>query len=176
MIHFGSIPEIMNLMNKEMDDYRDIGWNNIINSSSDNVSSYNSILTPGCSVDKNVYVEISYVHGKAKVGQNVLLSFIEINDNVIIPDNVVMHGLKQNNGKIVCRIFGLNDNPKEDKLFGKDISSLPFGLSGSLWNVNLYPETDTREEALRSALNIYKLCHGEKDGNLEEWKKYNKKS
>jgi fucokinase len=45
----------------------------------------------------------------------VILSFIEINDNVIVPDNVVMHGLKQNNGKIVCRKFGLNDKPKEDK-------------------------------------------------------------
>ena len=127
MIHFGSIPEIMNLMNKEMDEYRDIGWNNIINSSSDKVSSYNSILTPGCTIDENVYVEISYVHKKAKIGKNVLLSFIEIKDQAI-PDNVVMHGLKQKNGKIVCRIFGINDNPKEDKLFGKDLSSLPFGL------------------------------------------------
>ena len=51
MIHFGSIPEIMKLMNKEIDEYRDIGWNNIINSSSENnISSNNSILTPGYSV------------------------------------------------------------------------------------------------------------------------------
>ena len=175
MIHFGSIPEIMNLMNKEMDDYRDIGWNNIINSSSDNVSSYNSIITPGCIVDKNVYVEISYVHEKAKIGKNVLLSFIEIDDETI-PDDVVMHGLKQNNGKIVCRIFGINDNPKEDKLFGKDISSLPFGLSGNLWNANLYPECDSMKEAVSSALNIYKIANNDKEGNIEEWKKYNKKS
>ena len=173
MIHFGSIPEIMNLMNKEMDEYRDIGWNNIINSSSDKVSSYNSILTPGCTIDENVYVEISYVHKKAKIGKNVLLSFIEINDQVI-PDNVVMHGLKQKNGKIVCRIFGINDNPKEDKLFGKDLSSLPFGLSGNLWNAKLYPECDTMQEAVSTALNIYNISFTE--GNLEEWKKYNKKS
>ena len=173
MIHFGSIPEIMNLMNKEMDEYRDIGWNNIINSSSDKVSSYNSILTPGCTIDENVYVEISYVHKKAKIGKNVLLSFIEIKDQAI-PDNVVMHGLKQKNGKIVCRIFGINDNPKEDKLFGKDLSSLPFGLSGNLWNAKLYPECDTMQEAVSTALNIYNISFNE--GNLEEWKKYNKKS
>ena len=173
MIHFGSIPEIMNLMNKEMDEYRDIGWNNIINSSSDKVSSYNSILTPGCTIDENVYVEISYVHKKAKIGKNVLLSFIEIKDQAI-PDNVVMHGLKQKNGKIVCRIFGINDNPKEDKLFGKDLSSLPFGLSGNLWNAKLYPECDTMQEAVSTALNIYNISCNE--GNLEEWKKYNKKS
>ena len=173
MIHFGSIPEIMNLMNKEMDEYRDIGWNNIINSSSDNVSSYNSILTPGCSVDKNVYVEISYVHRRAKIGKNVLLSFIEITDETI-PDDVVLHGLKQNNGKIVCRIFGIKDNPKEEKLFGKDISSLPFGLTGNLWNAKLYPECDTMKEAVSTALNIYEIANNK--GNLEEWKKYNKKS
>ena len=175
MIHFGSIPEIMNLMNKEMDDYRDIGWNNIINSSSDNVSSYNSILTPGCIVDKNVYVEISYVHKNAKIGKNVLLSFIEITDETI-PDNVVIHGLKQNNGKIVCRIFGINDNPKEEKLFGKEISSLPFGLSGNLWSAKLYPECDNMKEAVSTALNIYKIANNDKEGNLDEWKKYNKKS
>ena len=93
MIHFGSIKEIMNLMNKEMDDYRDIGWNNIINSSSDNISSYNSVLTPGCQVGENCYVELSYIHRKAKVGKNSLLSFIEVND-VNIPDEVVLHGLK----------------------------------------------------------------------------------
>ena len=32
------------------------------------------------------------------------------------------------------------------------------------------------DEAVKSALNIYKISFGEKDGNLEEWKKYNKKS
>ena len=173
MIHFGSIPEIMNLMNKEMDEFRDIGWNNIINSSSDNVSSYNSILTPGCTIGKNTYVEISYVRKRAKIGNNVLLSFIEIDDECI-PDDVVLHGLKENNGKIVCRIFGINDNPKEEKLFGKDISSLPFGLSGNLWNAKLYPECDTMKEAVSTAINIYKIANNE--GNLEEWKKYDKKS
>ena len=174
MIHFGSIPEIMKLMNEEMDEYRDIGWNNNINSSSDNnISCYNSILTPGCTIGKNTYIEISYVHEKAKIGNNSLLSFIEIKDN-IIPDDVVIHGLKQNNGKIVCRIFGINDNPKEDKLFGKDISSLPFGLSGNLWSAKLYPECNTMNEAVLTALNIYKICNNE--GDLEEWKKYNKKS
>ena len=174
MIHFGSIPEIMKLMNKDMDEYRDIEWNNNINSSSDrNISCYNSIVTPGSSVGQNTYIEISYVHEKAKIGNNTLLSFIEIEEETI-PDDVVVHGLKQNNGKIVCRIFGINDNPKENKLFGKDISSLPFGLSGDLWNAKLYPECDTMKEAVSTALNIYKIANNE--GNLEDWKKYYKKS
>ena len=85
---------------------------------------------------------MSYIHENVKIGKNVLLSFVEIDDDITIPDNVVLHGLKQNNGKIVCRIFGINDNPKEDKLFGKEISSLPFDLSGNLWTANLYPECE----------------------------------
>ena len=173
MIHFGSIPEIMNLMNKGMDDFRDIGWNNIVNSSTDTVNSYNSILTPGCTVQENSYIEISYIHEKAKVGKNSLLSFIEIEDEVI-PDDVVIHGLKQNNGKIVCRIFGINDNPKEEKLFGKAISSLPFGIQDNLWNAKIYPECDTMKEAVENALNIFNISNSK--GDLEKWKKYTKKS
>ena len=82
----------------------------------------------------------------------MLLSFIEIDENITIPDNVILHGLKQNNGKIVCRIFGINDNPKEEKLFGKEISKLPFYLKGNLWNAVLYPECDNMKDAVLSAL------------------------
>ena len=105
----------------------------------------------------------------------MLLSFVEIDENIEIPDNVVLHGIKQNNGKIVCRIFGINDNPKEGKLFGKEISKLPFDLNGSLWNCILYPECDTIQEAVLSALNIYKISH-DLGGNLDQWKNSVKKS
>ena len=175
-IHFGSIPEIMRLMNNEIEDYKEIGWSNIVNSCSYSTSTYNSIVSHGSTIDNNVYIEFSYIHENVKIGKNVLLSFIEIDNNINIPDDVVIHGLKQLDGKIVCRIFGINDNPKEEKLFGKDISSLAFGLSGNLWNANLYPECDTMNEAVLSAINIYKIAHNEKGGNIEEWKKYNKKS
>ena len=171
MIHFCTIPEVMSLMNKDIDNYRDIGWHNIINSSSDNVSSYNSIITPGCVIGNNSYIEISYIHEKAKIGNNVYLSFVEIK-NEIIPDNVILHSLKQNNGKIVCRIFGINDNIKENKIFGKEISSLPFDINNDLWNSKLFPECDSMDEAVLNALNIYKISHGN-GGDLALWKKYN---
>lgn len=38
---------------------------------------------------------------------------LDVQDQVI-PDNVVLHGLKQRNGKFIVRIFGVNDNPKEN--------------------------------------------------------------
>ena len=118
---------------------------------------------------------MSSIHRKEKIGNNSLLSFIEIND-VIVPDEVVIHGLKQNNGKIVCRIFGINDNPKENKLFGKNINELPFGLNCNLWEAKLYPECDTMKEAVNCALNIYKIVKENNNNYLNEWKKNNKKS
>ena len=176
MIHFCSIPAIMSLMNKDMDDYRDIGWDNIINSSSDKISSYNSIITPECEIGSNSYIEISYIHEKAKIGKNVYLSFVEINDE-IIPDDVILHALKQNNGKIVCRIFGINDNIKENKIFGKELSELPFNLNSNanLWNAKFYPECDTLREAVSNALNIYKIVN-HNGGDINLWKNCIKKS
>ena len=175
MIHFCSIPSIMSLMNEDMVEYRDLGWDNIVNSSSDKISSYNSIITPECSIGNNSYIEISYLHEKAKIGNNVYLSFVEINDE-IIPDNVILHALKQNNGKIICRIFGINDNVKEKKIFGKDLFALPFDINNNvnLWNAKIYPECDSMSEAVSNALNIYKIVYNEGDINL--WKKYTKKS
>ena len=174
-IHFGSTPEIMNLMNKDIDDYKEINWSNIVNSCSEKTSAYNSLISSSAHIDKNVYIEFGYIHDKVNIGNNVLLSFIEIDENIDVPEDVILHGLKQNNGKIVCRILGINDNPKEEKLFGKEISSLPFGLKGNLWNAVLYPECDTMKEAVLSALNIYNIAH-DKNGDLEQWKKCEKKS
>lgn len=41
--------------------------------------------------------------------------YIDIHDEQI-PDDVVLHGLKQKDGKFVCRIYGVEDNPKENRL------------------------------------------------------------
>ena len=172
---FRTTREIFDLMTKNIDDYRDLGWDNIINSSSIDISAYDSVISPGSKVDKNVYIESSYINSKAIINSNVILSSVEIKDEVI-PNNLVLHGIKQKNGKFVCRIYGIDDNPKERKLFNKSLESLPFGLSDSLWNLNLYPECDTMDEAVKSALNIYKIAYEDKNGDLEKWLKSNKKS
>ena len=48
---------------------------------------------------------------------------LDVQDQVI-PDNVVLHGLKQRNGKFIVRILGVNDNPKENRLFGRNLDEL----------------------------------------------------
>ena len=173
--NFGTTREIFDLITQDIDEFRDLGWDNIINSSSNGKNSYDSVISPGSQVEDNVYIETSYIHSEAKIGNNVVLSSIEIKEESI-PNDIVLKGLKQKNGKFICLIYGLNDNPKEDKLFNEKISTLNFGLNDILWNVELFPECETMEESIKAALNIYKISKGDKDANLELWKKSNKKS
>ena len=115
---------------------------------------YDSVITSE-DIGEDVYLEVSYVHRKAKIGSHVLLSYVDIHDETI-PDNVVLHGLKLLDGRFVVRIFGVNDNPKEDKLFGE-------ALGETLWTAKLYPVCDTITEGVKAALNLYNLRHGQGD-------------
>ena len=182
-IHFGTTREILELMCGGVEEYSDLGWSRLVGSSINNdTAGYNSILSSKASIGENCYLEVSYVHSRAKVGKHCVLSFVDIHDEVI-PDNVVLHGLKQRDGKFVVRIFGVNDNPKENKLFGKDLDEVSVKLGADLWNgenhtlwtAELYPEKDTIKEAVAAALNLYALVNGEA-GDLTAWKNTERKS
>ena len=111
-IHFGTTKEILELMSDEIANYEYLGWEKDVNSSvTENVAGYNSILSDKAQIGENCYLEASYVHKGASVGKNVLLSYVDVHDETI-PDEVVLHGLKQNNAKFVARIYGVYDNPK----------------------------------------------------------------
>ena len=165
-IHFGTTWEILKLMSGGVEKYHDLGWNAQVGSSIKygECAGYNSVLSSRASIGEHCYLEVSFVHSKAKVGSNVVLSYIDIHDETI-PDNVVLHGLKQRNGKFVVRIYGIHDNPKENKLFGKDLDEISVRLgedlweddSHTLWTAGLYPEKDTIKEAVAAALELYDL-------------------
>lgn len=177
-IHFGTTGEILALMSGGVEAYKALLWDSQVNSSiSGRTAGYNSILSREALIGENCYLEVSYVHSKAKVGSSVLLSYIDVHDE-IIPDEVVLHGLKQKNGKFVCRIYGILDNPKENLLFGKPLSELvrEWGLDEkelwdtgdhSLWMAKLYPECDTVQQAVAAALELYRLAHDVK--KAEGW-------
>ena len=155
-IHFGTTREILALMTAGVEEYKDLDWEKRINSSMSAGAGYNSVVSSGADVGKNCYFEVSYVHGSASVGDGTVLSYIDIHDETI-PANVVLHGLKQSDGKFVCRIFGIQDNPKENRLFGKE---LPAELGATLWNAPIYPERVTIKEAVAAALDLYeKVMH-----------------
>ena len=190
-IHFGTSKEIMHLMSDDIMEYSYLGWNKKVNSSipCEDVAGYNSILSSKAECGKDCYLEVSYVHSKAKIGDNVLLSYVDIEDE-IIPSNVVLHGLKQRDGKFVVRIYGVGENPKgvleDDAMFlGKPITALLVNNGirveelwdsdeHSIWSANLYPECDTIGEAVKSALNIYNLANG--NGDIDKWRLSERKS
>jgi predicted kinase related to galactokinase and mevalonate kinase len=184
-IHFGTTIEILSLMSTGVHAYDALSWNPKTNSSiQGETAGYNSVLSSRATIGTNCYLEVSLVHRQATIGNNVLLSYIDIRDETV-PDNVVLHGLKQKNGKFVCRIYDIHDNPKESKLFGQELSDVQKTLdlqeselwdtkNHTLWMANLYPECDSIKEAVTSALNLFALLHG--DSDLNSWKNTSKKS
>lgn len=176
-IHFGTTGEILKLMSGGVEEYHDLGWNAQVGSSIKfgECAGYNSVLSSRASIGEHCYLEVSFVHSKAKIGSNVVLSYIDIHDETI-PDNVVLHGLKQRNGKFVVRIYGIHDNPKENKLFGKELDEISAKLgedlweneSHTLWTARLYPEKDTIKEAVAAALELYDLVENDHTENPSE--------
>ena len=183
-IHFGTTREILGLMNGGVDEYKDLGWSRIVGSSiKGNTAGYNSVLSSRSTIGEGCYLEVSYVHRNSKIGDHCVLSYIEVADREI-PDNVVLHGLKQRDGSFVVRIFGIGDNPKENKLFGKDLDELEQKLgvrlwensAHSLWEANLYAEADNIQDGVDAALNLYRIVNDESAADIEQWRNAEKKS
>ena len=166
-IHFGTTREILRLMSGGVNDYAELGWSRRVNCSMRNAAGYNSVISSRSKVDDSSYLEVSYVHGNSRVGRNCVLSYIDIYDKVI-PDDVVLHGLKQSDGNFVCRIFGVHDNPKENKLFGRELKGDLWkeGDEHNLWFAEIYPEKKTIDEAVETALELYEtvMSGGQPEG------------
>ncbi|MCM1135334.1 MAG: bifunctional fucokinase/L-fucose-1-P-guanylyltransferase [Clostridium sp.] len=188
-IHFGTTKEIMRLMSEEIGEYGHLGWNSCVNSSiaHKGVFGYNSILSQQAVCGENVYLEVSYVHHRARIGNNVLLSYVDIHDETI-PDNVAVHGLKLKDGHFVVRIFGIGDNPKEGlqgSFLGTTLEAfleknkirpeeLWNGAAGQLWQANLYPICKNVAEGVAAALNLYAMAQG--GGDVESWRQAKRQS
>ena len=183
-IHFGTTREILQLMCGGVEEYKALDWRRQIGSSIKNkTAGYNSILSSKATIGDDCYLEVSFVHSKAKVGDHVILSYVDIHDEKI-PDQVVIHGLKQQNGKFVARIYGVEDNPKENFIFGTDLNEVAEMLQTelwhdsdhSLWNAEIYPEKDTIREAVNAALGLYRMIQNHDMSAIEEWRSSSRKS
>lgn len=164
-IHFGTTREILHLMSEGIDEYSYLGWSKQVNSSIPraDVAGYNSVLSFEAVCGQGCYLEVSYVHRGAVIGDHVLLSYVDIHDETI-PSNVVLHGLKQKDGQFVVRIYGVDDNPKNTLENGCTFLGHPLAdlLSAhnipteelwsdedrSLWTAKLYPACKTIRKRL----------------------------
>ena len=189
-IHFGTTREILLMMSGGIREYQYLGWSGQVNSSvGSRIAGYNSVVSDENAVGEGCYLEVSYVHRRARVGNNTVLSYVDIH-NETVPENVVLHGLKQRDGRFVVRIYGVQDNPKDTLEAGGQFLGMPLetfltqnaisreelweGADHSLWNAKLYPACDTVEEAVEAALNVYELSRGR--GDVARWRDACRKS
>ena len=182
-IHFGTTGEIRELMDRGVEDYGSLGWSRRVNSSIDEgaAAGYKSVLSSKAECGKGVYLEVSNVGAGARIGAGSVLSFVDIGEESV-PEGVVLHGLKQRDGRFAARIYGVEDNPKA----GKDASFLGTTLAEfmernglteedlweeephTLWTARLYPLRGTIREAVAEALNLHAMSLGK--GNPSAWK------
>ncbi|MCD8013357.1 MAG: bifunctional fucokinase/L-fucose-1-P-guanylyltransferase [Lachnospiraceae bacterium] len=147
-IHFGTTRELLHLMTDGMDEYRFLDWSGTVNSNlaPQNFAVSNSYISRRANVGAGSYIEDSRIHRYSKIGKGCVISGVTLNGETV-PDGAVLHALKLKSGKFVCRMYGVEDNPKESKLFGKEIGE-------ALWTAKLYPVCDTIEEAVKATLEL----------------------
>ncbi|MCD8396286.1 MAG: bifunctional fucokinase/L-fucose-1-P-guanylyltransferase [Lachnospiraceae bacterium] len=163
-IHFGTTKELLHLMTDGMDEYRFLDWSSTINSNlaPQDYAVSNSYISRKAVIGSGSYIEDSRIHNGSKVGKDCVISGVTLYGETV-PDGTVLHMLKLKNGKFVCRMYGVQDNPKENRLFGRAIETrwVSAGTSentqnsaeeGSLWDTQLYPVCDTVEEAVKATL------------------------
>ena len=182
-IHFGTTGEIMRLMCGGVREYALLGWKNRVSSSiQSDTAAYGSVLSRNATVGEDCYLEVSYVHRDAVIGDRVLLSYVDIHD-AHIPSDTVLHGLKQRDGRFVVRIYAPGDDPKgrlENSRFLGGLlravreAEIWDGEDRSLWTAKLYPVCDSIQEAVLAAVNLYEVCHGR--GDLNAWRQATRKS
>ncbi len=145
-IHFGTTRELLHLMTDGMEEYRFLDWSGTINSNlaPQNFAVSNSYVSKRSTVGAGCYIEDSRIHRGTVVGKNCVISGVTLNGQ-FVPEGTVLHGLKLEDGRFVCRMYGVNDNPKENTWFGQK-------LEETLWTAALYPICDTIEEAVSRTL------------------------
>lgn len=138
-------------------------------------------------------VEIGKNHGVFLMGEDGnVAKFLHKQTTETIPDEVVLHGLKQRDGRFVVRIYGIHDNPKTalsengcafltgtlrqfmDRNGISENELWDEGENKTLWTARLYPVCSTIPEAVAAALNIYEMVNG--NGDATAWKNSERKS
>lgn len=149
-LHFGTTKELLKLVTTYIDDYKFLGWSKVVNSNyhGNDIAVYNSYISKRTTVGKGCYIENSDIRRNTIIGDNCVISGVTLKD-VKIPGGVVVHGLKIDDTHYVCRIYGVNDNPKENIWIGEP-------LDMPLWEKPLFKVCPTMKEAVCASLNKYK--------------------
>lgn len=188
-LHFGTTHEMFNLL---IDDNQTkcLNWQKqlVVNKKKDNIKGMvsNAVISDDIDIPFYSYIEDSIIEGPAtKIGSRTIISCATVS-NTGIPDNTVLHVLKLADGRFVCRIYGIDDNPKESANGRFLTSSISMALDAysidqseiwdvypaSIWNAKLYPACDSNKEAVESALLLYSVINQTASKtDVEKWLK-----
>ena len=138
-IHFGTTRELHHLVSNITKDYSYLGWskNVLTNVTTDDYAASNSYISPKAKIGSNCYVEDSYIGANVSIGDNSIVSNLRI-DEGNVPENIVLHGVELKSNEYCVRVYGIDDNPKEN----------------NLWTEKLHPVCDTSEDAIKAALKV----------------------
>lgn len=184
-IHFGTTKELLALMTEKVRSYEHLDWKTTVKSTvhqNKNCTTNNSYLQHNVTIGQNTYIEDSYLRNGTTVGNNCIISTANL-ENVTVPDNTVIHCLKQNDGSFVCRAYGIEDNPKDmlekdGRFMGMTIAEFMSvnGLTAAdlwdegeehyLWTAKLYSPEPSVKDAVDFAINICDMAKGKGDAEL----------
>lgn len=185
-IHFGTTWETLDLLAGSDGKYAHLGWRRQVCSScspSVRAALNNVVVEEGCTVGAGSYVENAVIGGAAAVGEGSIVSGIDVSGRAI-PDGTVFHGMQLEDGRWVCRVYGVRDNPKESSggaFLGTTLDAViertgvrqhdVWGEApASIWNARIYPVRDMQEEALDAALALCRIASGEAaEGEIADW-------
>jgi len=185
-IHFGSSEEFFDIAVKDIEEYQFLGWKkqNGCNDLGEILcGGHNSYIKTDSDIASESYIENSILLDNVKVHRNVILCGVQL-ENTEVPENILMHSLRLQNGKYVCRICAISDNPKNSadgeflgttlrqmiKKNGLQETKVWEGNSRSIWEAKLFAEADTLAEAQENAFILYRLAQGEaSEKDISTW-------
>ena len=190
-IHFGTTKELFNLLTKNINKYKCLGWGKkVLSNVNDNVKYVvnHSYIDDSAVINPNVYIENSYIGKNVTVGNNVILSNVSLN-NISIPDDVCLNTLITRDNKYITRIYSIVDNPKVEKSdstpflnrclenmmekYNISENELWYDEDRSLWKAKLYAIEDNEDKSTNSALMLYRIvnCLANQNEALEYFNK-----
>ena len=174
-IHFGTTRELLELVTESVEDYKYLHWKKQVCTNRPDERRYaahNSLIAKGADIGEGCYLEDCDIGEGVSTGEGSILSGLCLKKGQIPPE-VVLHGLRLQDGRYTVRIYGVEDNPKgtlEENaayIYGRlgDMVSYygikPEQIWGDqehyLWFAKLYPVCESMEEALRASLQLVKI-------------------
>ncbi len=193
LVYFDTTSHLQKLVTQEIKNFKYLGWKKLVHSAcSDAKREKNSLIVNTLVTDasnvrfgRNCYVENCYIGKNTFIGDKSIVSCLHLFD-VVIPADVVLHGLKEKQGGYVTRLYGILDNPKltlkqgatylgsslerfmkknqltESDLWEKDEPK-------DLWHARLFVEGQSMYEATKHALVVHKMALGQASEETLSW-------